>query len=247
MTQRFVPRALLILSIGCSLTAAGSGQVHQAVPAAPPPQAAPATPAAAKPVPFTLTVDNIMKGDKLIGSSPTAVRWAPDSSKIYFSWQKPGENRASTYSVNRDGGDLELLTPEEVRQIPVAPTGRPDRARKRLLAAEGGNIVIYDVATSARRLLIRTAAMESNPRWVRNDTAVTFMRDGNLFLMALEPSGTAPTEVQLTDVVSAADAAAGGGARGAAGGAAAAGQRGAVQGLGTQAQGARGRPEPTSS
>jgi dipeptidyl aminopeptidase/acylaminoacyl peptidase len=226
------------------LCAAATWLVHAQQPeAAPPtparPQSAASQPAAARPVPFTLTVDNIMRGDKLIGSAPTAVRWAPDSSKIYFSWQKPGEDRASTYSVSRDGNDLKPLTPEEVRQIPSAPTGRPDRARKRLLAAEGGNVVIYDVATNARRLLMRTAAMESNPRWARSDTAVTFMRDGNLFLMALEPSGTAPTEVQLTDVAAAGDAGAAG-ARGAAGGAAAAGQRGGGQGVGAQAQGARG-------
>ena len=204
-------------------------------------QASPVKPADAKPVPFTLTVDNMMKGDKLIGSSPTAVRWAPDSSKIYFSWQKPSEDRANTYSVNRDGSDLKQLTPEEVRQIPTAPTGRSDRARKRLLAAEGGNIVIYDVATNGRRLLMRTAATESNPRWARNDTAVTFMRDGNLFLMVIEPSGASPTEVQLTDVVASGDAGAAGtrGAAGGGGGAAVA-QRGGGQGGGAQAQGARG-------
>jgi acetyl esterase/lipase len=209
-----------------------------AKPQAPTAQASPAKPAA-KPAPFTLTVDNIMRGDKLIGTAPSGVRWAPDSSKIYFSWQKPNEDRANTYSVNRDGSDLKQLTSEEVRQLPTAPTGRFDRARKRLLTAEGGNIVVYDVATNGRRLLMKTASMESSPRWARNDTAVTFIRDGNLFLMTLEPSGTAPTEVQLTDVVAAGDAAAG--ARGAAGGAAAAGQRGGAQGQGAQgAGGARG-------
>jgi hypothetical protein len=65
-----------------------------------------------------------MKGDKLIGSAPTAVRWAPDSSKIYFSWQKPNEDRPNTYSVNRDGADLKQLTPDEVRQIPTTRAGR---------------------------------------------------------------------------------------------------------------------------
>ncbi len=249
--RRFL--TVLVLCAACTwLVSAQQPQATTSAPARSPAtaaQAAPAKPAAAKPVPFTLTVDNIMKGDKLIGSAPTAVRWAPDSSKVYFSWQKPGEDRANTYSVNRDGSDLKPLTPEEVRQIPTAPTGRPDRARKRLLAAEGGNIVIYDVATSTRRLLMRTAATESNPRWARNDTAVTFMRDGNLFLMALEPSGASPTEVQLTDVVAAADAAAGAGARGGwrhRG----AGQRGGMQGVGAQAQGAQAPgepPAPTSS
>ena len=239
--RRFV--TVLVLCAACTwLVRAQQPQAASSAPAKPPAtaaQAAPAKTAPAKPVPFTPTVDNIMKGDKLIGSAPTAVRWAPDSSRIYFSWQKPNEDRASSYSVNRDGSDLKQLTPEDVRQLPSIPTGRPDRARKRLLTAEGGNIVIYDVATNARRLLMKTASAESSPRWARNDTAVTFIRDGNLFLMALELSGTSPTEVQLTDVAAAGDAGAAG-ARGAAGGAAATGQRGGVQGVGAQAQGAQG-------
>jgi len=157
----------------------------------------PATPA---PAAFTLSVDSIMRGPKLIGSAPSGVRWAPDSSKIYFSWQKPNEDRAQTYSVTHDGNDLRQLSADEVRQS-ATPAGRPDRARKRLLTAEGGNIVIYDIATNARRILMKTASVESNPRWARNDTAVTFLRDGNLYLMTLDGAANMPTEVQLTDVV----------------------------------------------
>ncbi len=185
-------------------------------------------PGAKSPEPFALSVDSIMRGPKLIGSAPTAVRWAPDSSKIYFSWQKPNEDRSQTYSVARDGADLRQLSADEVRQTTAAPTGRLDRPRRRLLTAENGNIVIYDVATNARRQLMKTASMESNPRWARNDTAVTFMRDGNLFLMSLEGSTSAPTEVQLTDVVAPAGEtpAPAAGARGMAG----AGQRGGAQG-----------------
>jgi dipeptidyl aminopeptidase/acylaminoacyl peptidase len=191
-----------------------------------------AKPAPAKPVPFTLSVDGIMRGPRLIGNAPTAVRWSADSSKLYFSWQKPGEDRPNTYVVNRDGSGLEPLTPEAARQVPVAASGRLDRARKRVLAAEGGNIVIYDVATNARRLLMKTSALESNPRWARNDTAVTFTRDGNLFLMSLDAAGSSPTEVQLTDVSAPADGAPAGGGRGAMGGGAAGQRGGSAQGQG---------------
>ncbi len=69
-----------------------------------------------------------------------------------------------------------------------------------MLLAEGGNIVIVDVATNTRRQLVKTASVESNPRWARNDTAVTFMRDGNLYLMSLDGAADTPAEVQLTDV-----------------------------------------------
>ena len=233
-------------AIAVALCAAATWVVgaRQAPPAQAPARAAQAAPAAtvkpaARPVPFTLSVDGIMRGQKLIGSAPSAVRFSPDSSKIYFSWQKPDEERANTWVVNRDGSDLKQLTPEEVRQIPATPAGRPDRARKRLLAAEGGNIVIYDVAANARRLLVKTSIAESNPRWARNDTAVTFMRDGNLYLMSLDAS-TSPTEVQLTDVVSATEpagaAATGVGPRGAMGVGTGTGQRGTT-GAPPQAQG----------
>ena len=178
--------------------------------------ATPSTPAA------MLTVDSIMRGPKLVGSPPSAVRWSRDASKIYFTWQKAGDARTATYAVNKDGSGLKQLTPEEARALDVPQTGRFDRARRRVLTAEGGDVVIYDVATGARRFLTRTAAAESAPRWARNDTAVTFMRDGNLFLISLD-TATATPFVQLTDVIApeaaaTANAAAGGRGAGAVGG-----------------------------
>ena len=197
-------RFLTVCTIVC---AAGTLFVHAQQPVAKEPAAKPAAQAKAapaKPAPFTLSIDSIMSGAKLVGNAPTGVRFLPDSSKIVFSWQKPGEDRANTYVVNRDGTGLKQLSAEEARQLPATPTGRLDRARKRLLVAEGGNIVIYDVTTNARRQLMKTAAIESNPRWARGDTAVTFIRDGNLFLMTLDGSAAGPAEVQLTDVAAAA-------------------------------------------
>jgi dipeptidyl aminopeptidase/acylaminoacyl peptidase len=182
---------------------------------------------AAKSAPFTLSVDSIMSGPKLVGNPPTAVRFLPDSSKIVFSWQKPDEDRAATYIVNRDGTGLKQLTPEEARQLPATSTGRLDRARKRMLTAEGGDIVIDDVATGVRRRLMRTSAIESNPRWARGDTAVTFMRDGNLFLTTLDPSATGPTETQITDIPAAVTASAAAGVSGGRGAMGGTGQRGA--------------------
>jgi len=188
------------------LTAKPQPSVPQAVKPAVPAQAAPAKPPAPKPAaPFTATIENIMRGPKLIGNVPTGIRFSQDSSKIYFSWQKPDEDRANTWVVGRDGADLKQLSAEETRLVVAGVSGRTDRGRKRLLAAEGGNVVIYDMATGARRLLMKTAVAESNPRWARNDTAITFMRDGNLFLMTLDGGGAGPAEIQLTDVAAAPD------------------------------------------
>jgi dipeptidyl aminopeptidase/acylaminoacyl peptidase len=198
-------------------------------------QAPPGSKPAGTPPPM-LTVDSIMRGPALVGSAPTAPRWSRDSSKLYFSWQKPGETRASTYQVNRDGTGLKQLTEEEGRTLDLPQTGRPDRAGRRMLVAEGGDIAVYDIASGQRTLLTRTSANESLPRWIRNDTAITFQRDGNLYLMSLAPT-SGPNLVQLTDIVAAGETPAGpagnagrgGGAQraggaGRAGGAAASGQ-----------------------
>ena len=199
--------------------------------------AAPAA-AAAKPATMTLTIDSIMRGPKLVGNSPSNVRWSKDSQKILFSWQQASAERSATFVVNRDGTGLKELTAQEVAAIELPLTGRPDMARRRLLAAEGGDIVIIDVASGARRALTRTAEAETNPRWIRRDTAVTFQRGGNLYLMALDGAGDGPALVQLTDIQTTGAAPAGAPAAGGRGGARAGGA-----GAGAGRQGGAGMTE----
>lgn len=184
---------------------------------------------AAAPPAAMLTVDSIMRGPKLVGSAPTNVRWSADSSKIYFSWQKAADDRVAQYVANRDGTGLAPFT--GTPDTPVA--GRLDGARRRVLVAENGDVAIVDVATGVRHVITHTSARESNPRWARHDTAVTFMREGNLFLVPLA-AGDQPAVTQLTDVMPPADA----------GTTAASGQRAGVGGRGGRGgqggQGAQG-------
>jgi dipeptidyl aminopeptidase/acylaminoacyl peptidase len=62
---------------------------------------------------------------------------------------------------------------------------------------ERGDIVMID---GQRRVQItRTTGNESNPRWARSDTHVTYVRDGNLFIVPVS-GPAAGLVVQLTDV-----------------------------------------------
>jgi dipeptidyl aminopeptidase/acylaminoacyl peptidase len=147
---------------------------------------------------FDLTVDSIMRGPDLVGYPPTGLRWAADSQTLYFDWRKPGEKESSTYAVGRDGGELRKLSDDEAKAIPPA-SGRWDKAHRRVLFIDGGDVVLVDSANGTRRQITRTTGAESNPRWARNGTHVTYVRDGNLFILPLDgPSGTLVT--QLTDV-----------------------------------------------
>ena len=149
---------------------------------------------------FELTVDSIMRGPDLVGYPPSGLRWSGDSQKLYFDWRKPGEDKTGTYVVGRDGGTPRKLTDDEIKSIPPSTAGRWDKARRRVLFVDGGDVVLVDAISGTRRQLTRTSGPESNPRWARNDTHVTWIRDGNLFIAPIESSTTSTLLTQLTDV-----------------------------------------------
>jgi dipeptidyl aminopeptidase/acylaminoacyl peptidase len=150
--------------------------------------------------PFELTVDSIMRGPKLVGYPQTGLRWSGDSSRLYFEWRRPGDDEAATYVVGRgssaDDGPRKL-TDEERRSAPPV-NGAWDKAHRRVLFADQGDIAIVDSVANTRRQITRMTGAESNPRWARRESAVAFTRDNNLFIVTLD---TGAIE-QLTDVQS---------------------------------------------
>ncbi len=173
---------LVLLTVACASVPTFAGRAGQG----------------AAPAAFPLTVDSIMRGPDLLGEAPAGLRWSGDSSRLYFEWTKPGEDEASTYVVGRDGGEPRKLTDAERRLAPP-PRGEWDRAHRRVLFAEDGDIAIVDSVAGTRIQLTRTTGREGSPRWARNETAVTFVRDGNLFIVPVQAGGDALV-TQLTDI-----------------------------------------------
>jgi dipeptidyl aminopeptidase/acylaminoacyl peptidase len=139
-----------------------------------------------------------MRGPELVGWTPSGLRWSTDSRHLYFDWRRPGEDEFSTYVVSRGGGEPRKLSDDDVKNIPPAG-GRWDKARTRVLFVEGGDIVMFDSTTGRRRHITRTTGGESSPRWARGDTHVTFVREGNLFIVPVTADATTVV-AQLTDV-----------------------------------------------
>ena len=145
--------------------------------------------------PFQLTVDSIMRGPKLVGYPPTGLRWSGDSARLYFEWRRPGDDEPSTWVVGRDPAAPRRLTDAERRSAPPV-AGVWDDAHRRVLFADRGDIVLVDSVDGTRRQITRMTGRESNPRWAKHETAVTFVRDNNLFLVPID-SGSIE---QLTDI-----------------------------------------------
>jgi dipeptidyl aminopeptidase/acylaminoacyl peptidase len=148
--------------------------------------------------PFELTVDNIMRGPRLVGYPPTSVYWSQDSQRVYFRWKRPDEPRlkeTSLYVVNRDGSGLRRLSDEEAKQAPPA-NGELSKDKTMTVFADEGDIFIYDHATQTRRQITRTVDAETNPHFTFDQKRIYFTRLSNLYVMALDGGSLE----QLTDI-----------------------------------------------
>lgn len=152
-----------------------------------------------KPQSFPLTVDSIMRGPELVGNPPSNLRWSGDSKELYFEWLMPKEDQPATWVVGREGGTPRRLTETERRMAPLA-NGQWDAKRRRILGVDRGDIVIIDTVSHQRIDVTRTTGNESSPRWARNESHVTFVRDNNLFIVPVAADAATGMIVQLTDV-----------------------------------------------
>jgi dipeptidyl aminopeptidase/acylaminoacyl peptidase len=178
-------KKLLVLMCAVALTAPSFAKATEGKQAKPP-------------VPFELTVDNIMRGPELVGNPPNNLRWSGDSKELYFEWLMPKEDLPATWVTTREGGAPRRLSEAERRHAPL-PNGQWDAARRRILGVDRGDIVVIDTVARKRIDVTRTTGAESSPRWARGETHVTFVRDNNLFIVPVESVG-AGSLVQLTDV-----------------------------------------------
>ncbi len=147
---------------------------------------------------FSLSVDNIMRGPALVGYEPTGVRWSHDSSRILFQWKQNTDKEIApmdTYTVNRDGSGLRKLTDQEVRQLPPA-FGDTTKDKRLMVYSSAGDLYTLDNTSGKITQLTKTTDAETNPRFTRDGTRISFTRNGNLYVMSLD-SGLL---VQLTDI-----------------------------------------------
>ncbi len=146
---------------------------------------------------FDMSIDNLMRGPDLYGTSPSLVRFSDDSRWVYFRWRRPGVDTTDTsYRVSAAGGAPEALT-AAVSDTVYPQNGVWSRDRRLKAFVLRGDIWLYDVQRAARRRLTETPAAESGPAFSGDGRTVFFVRDNNLF--ALSIAGDAVLR-QLTDI-----------------------------------------------
>ncbi len=150
-----------------------------------------------------LTIDLIMKGEEFVGQAPSNPVWAIDGKTLYFQWRKPGSPRAETFAVSASDPVPRPVKPEDLLKLPPfrEPSGgrarmggfggvgaemQFDKAGKRAVVVQGGDLFLLDFAKGTTRQLTATEERESRARFSGDEKKISYQAGENLFLLSLE-------------------------------------------------------------
>jgi dipeptidyl aminopeptidase/acylaminoacyl peptidase len=151
----------------------------------------------AEPGGFDLSVQNIMRGERLVGRSPDQVRWAEDSRHVFFRWRDPESQDTTThvYRVAAAGGPPERLEDAVAYRITPSPRGSWSRDGRMRAFERNGDIFVADREGSEWQIT-DTPGRESGAHLSSDGRTVYFLSGGNLFSVSLDGG---PVR-QLTDL-----------------------------------------------
>ncbi|MCK5729906.1 MAG: DPP IV N-terminal domain-containing protein, partial [Draconibacterium sp.] len=130
-----------------------------------------------------LTIEQIMQNpDKWIGTAPSGISWDDAGENIYFDWNPEQDTLSSLYSYSTKTKRIEKVSVETKINIP-SKYGSYNSEKTHKVYTRNGNIFILDIKKGAEKQLTNWLGIASSPKFVLNDSQVSFTKDKNLFLI----------------------------------------------------------------
>jgi len=151
--------------------------------------------------PFELTIDSIMKGPDLVGTSPSSVMWSTDGKNLYFRWKKTDEEQIEFYFISISDPTPKKTTIDEIlKNPPIIPSGfsfygfrsgffgidiQFDRKMERAALVRNGDIFLLHLKNGAM-----TQITDTNAQFTQSGEELYFTSENNLFLLSLKDAST---------------------------------------------------------
>lgn len=141
----------------------------------------------------TLTIEQIMQGEKFVGFLPENIYWSDDSRTIYFSWNPDMDTLRSTYKVTLENKTPVKVSEEEEKDLLIYGVYNEDQTKK--IYSRNGDLFLRNFTTGETVQVTNTVNRESNAQFSGDEQHIVFESENNLFAW---DSNTGALE-QLTD------------------------------------------------
>ena len=140
----------------------------------------------------SLTIPQIMQGDKFVGYLPSGITWSEDSRTIHFRWNPDMDTLMGPYQMDIDGDGPGAYLRR--RGITRPSFGQYNRDHSQKVYEKFGDIFLWQDGNI--RQVTHTVEWEGNPTFSGDERKILFTRRNNLYSWDLE-SGTL---IQRTDL-----------------------------------------------
>ncbi|MFZ1559063.1 MAG: DPP IV N-terminal domain-containing protein, partial [Saprospiraceae bacterium] len=144
----------------------------------------------------SLSLDEIMKGEKFVGYSPSNISWSADGKHIYFDWNPEMKPVNDKYRFNLQSRKIEKMSLEDQRKMLIAG-GDIDPAKKQYVMSKNGDILIFDKTTNSPWFITETFSNEQEPKFSADGKTILYLSNDNIFGWNKTTGGTR----QLTNFV----------------------------------------------
>ena len=134
-----------------------------------------------------LSIKQAMQGEQFIGYSPGDISWHALSENIRFSWNPDMELIRSTWIYNKEGEEVQKLTPELHEQI--FPIGTFTQDRSQMVYTRDGNLFLLDVNDGSARQLVKIEDNISSPSFSGDENHIIYTLDNNLYRFSISDGG----------------------------------------------------------
>ncbi|MCP9751787.1 prolyl oligopeptidase family serine peptidase [Ferruginibacter sp. HRS2-29] len=143
-----------------------------------------------------LTVEQIMKDPKWMGTSPSSPFWGADGTTLYFSWNPEKATSDSIYYITTGNALPVKATIAQKQQLLDAGDLIYNQNRTACLYTRDADIFYYNIKTKKTVRITQTTDFEFNPVFSFGDNKVVYTRSQNLYAWDIASGET----LQLTNI-----------------------------------------------
>jgi dipeptidyl aminopeptidase/acylaminoacyl peptidase len=128
-----------------------------------------------------LTVEQIMRDPKWIGTSPSEIFWSYDSKAINFKWNPERNISDSSYKYDLVNNKIDEVSYISATLAEDISKGKYNAAKTKIAFIHNGDVYVLNIATKTSIRITQTVAEESNASFLSNDGVVVYQSGNNIY------------------------------------------------------------------